>query len=377
MIETPGLLWTVACFILVIGPLVFVHEMGHFLVARWCGVQVETFSIGFGREVFGWTDRHGTRWKVAWMPLGGYVRFAGDMNGASVEDTRWRQLPPDQRERVFHAKPLWQRAAIVAAGPIANFIAAIVILGSFAIAYGEGKTPPIVQTIQQGSPADLAGIKIGDRVTRLNGRSVETFDEIYPIIQDRPGITVDMTVLRAGRPLSLSVTPKTIEERDRFGNVYRIGRIGIGSIGQRVIEPVPLYKAPVVAARQTIDILDRMITGIWQLVTGRRSVEELGGPIRIAQMSGQAATLGWQEYVYLVALISINLGFINLLPVPMLDGGHLSFYAVEAIQRRPVSPRTMELAFRSGMYVLLALMVFVTLNDLASLGLWRLTGLGG
>jgi len=364
MMETPGLLWTVACFILVIGPLVFIHEMGHFLVARWCGVQVEAFSIGFGRELFGWTDRLGTRWKVAWMPLGGYVRFAGDMNGASMEDSRWRQLPPDQRDRVFHAKPLWQRALIVAAGPLANFLAAIAILGAFAVAYGEGKTPPVVQVLQQGSPADVAGVRIGDRIVGLNGRAVESFDEIYPIIQDRPGIEVSMVLVRDGRTLNLAVTPKTVEEKDRFGNVYRIGRIGIGSSAERVIVPVAWYEAPVVAVRQTADILDRMVTGLWQLVTGRRPVDELGGPIKIAQMSAQAATLGWQEFVYLVALISINLGFINLLPVPMLDGGHLSFYAVEAIQRRPVSPRTMELAFRSGMYVLLAVMVFVTLNDL-------------
>lgn len=377
MMESPGILWTVACFILVIGPLVFVHEMGHFLAARWCGVQVEAFSIGFGREIVGWTDRHGTRWKVAWMPLGGYVRFAGDMNGASVEDSRWRQLPPEERTRVFHAKPLWQRAFIVFAGPLANFLAAIAILGTFAFVYGEGKTPPVVEIVQQGSPADKAGLRIGDRIIQINSRSVDSFDEIYPIIQDRPGEKLDLTLERAGRTIEVAVTPSTVVERDRFGNVYRIGRIGIGSTSARVTVPVPFYKAPFVAVRQTADILERMVTGIWQLVTGRRSVEELGGPIKIAQISGQAATLGWQEFVYLVALISINLGFINLLPVPMLDGGHLSFYAVEAIQRRPVSPKTMELAFRSGMYVLLALMVFVTLNDLGSLGLWRLAGLDG
>lgn len=371
MMESPGILWTIACFVLVIGPLVFVHEMGHFLVARWCGVQVEVFSIGFGREVFGWTDKHGTRWKVAWMPLGGYVRFAGDMNGASVEDTRWRQLPPNERERVFHAKPLWQRAAVVAAGPLANFLAAMVILGAFAFAYGEGKTPPVVQVVQQGSPAEKAGIEIGDRVLKVNSRAIDSFDEIYPIVTDRPGMPISVTLQRDGRIVDVTMTARTVEQRDRFGNLYRIGRIGIGSTTARVIEPVEWYNVPGVAARQTYEILDRMVTGIWQLITGRRSVEELGGPIKIAQISGQAATLGWQEYIYLVALISINLGFINLLPVPMLDGGHLSFYAVEAIQRRPVSPKTMELAFRSGMYVLLGLMVFVTLNDLASLGLWR------
>lgn len=364
MMETPGLLWTVACFILVIGPLVFIHELGHFLVARWCGVQVDAFSIGFGRELFGWTDRHGTRWKVAWMPLGGYVRFAGDMNGASVEDTRWRQLPPHERERVFHAKPVWQRALIVFAGPLANFLAAIAILGAFAAIYGESKIPPVVEVLQQGSPADKAGIRIGDRISKVNNRSVDTFDEIYPIIQDRPGIELQMTMVRSGETFTVSVTPRTVLEKDRFGNEYRIGRIGIAPASARFVQPVPLYMAPVAGVRQTVDILERMVTGLWQLVTGRRSIDELGGPIKIAQMSGQAATLGWVEFVYLVALISINLGFINLLPVPMLDGGHLSFYAIEAIRRRPVSPKTMELAFRSGMYVLLALMVFVTLNDL-------------
>jgi len=294
-----------------------------------------------------------------------------------MEDTRWRQLPPDERERVFHAKPLWQRAFVVFAGPLANFVAAIAILATFAVAYGEGKTPPVVEVLQQGSPAQKAGLRIGDRIIQINSRSVDSFDEIYPIIQDRPGERLELTLERAGRSFDVVVTPSIVVERDRFGNVYKIGRIGIGSTSDRVTAPVPFYQAPVVAVRQTADILGRMVTGIWQLVTGRRSVEELGGPIKIAQISGQAASLGWHEFIYLVALISINLGFINLLPVPMLDGGHLTFYAVEAIQRRPVSPKTMELAFRSGMYVLLALMVFVTLNDLGSLGLWRLAGLNG
>ena len=280
MMESPGLLWTIACFILVIGPLVFIHEMGHFLAARWCGVQVEVFSIGFGREVVGWTDRHGTRWKIAWMPLGGYVRFAGDMNGASMEDSRWRQLPPDERERVFHAKPLWQRAFIVFAGPLANFVAAIAILGTFAVAYGEGKTPPVIEILQPGSPADKAGLRVGDRIVQINNRSVESFDEIYPIIQDRPGEKLALTLERAGSTLDLAVTPSTVVERDRFGNVYRIGRIGIGSTSTRVIEPVPLYKAPIVAVQQTASILERMVNGIWQLITGRRSVEELGEVLR-------------------------------------------------------------------------------------------------
>lgn len=377
MIDSPGFLWTVACFILLIGPLVFLHELGHFLVARFFGVKVEAFSIGFGREILGWTDRLGTRWKFGWLPLGGYVRFAGDMNGASVEDARWRDLPVEERAQVFHAKPVWQRALIVLAGPVTNLVAAVVILAGFAFVYGEAKTPPVIATVQKASPADLAGLQPGDRILNANGRSIDSFDQIYPIVQDRPGERLVVEIERDGTRKLLDLVPATVRQTDRFGNEYRIGRIGIGAVAERTIRPVSVLEAPLIGVERTASILDRMVTGLWQLVSGRRSLQELGGPIKIAQISGEAAVLGVPQFIYLAALISINLGFINLLPVPMLDGGHLTFYAVEAIQRRPVSPRTMEIAFRSGMYALLALMAFVTLNDLASLGLWRLAGLNG
>ncbi|MEY3658076.1 MAG: hypothetical protein RL425_837 [Pseudomonadota bacterium] len=377
MIDSPGFLWTIACFILLIGPLVFVHELGHFLVARFFGVKVEAFSIGFGREILGWTDRLGTRWKFGWLPLGGYVRFAGDMNGASVEDARWRDLPAEERAQVFHAKPVWQRALIVLAGPITNLIAAVVILAGFALVYGEAQTPPVIATVQKASPADLAGLQSGDRILDVNGRSIDSFDQIYPMVQDRPGERLNVLVDRDGAKKKFELVPASVRQTDRFGNEYRIGRIGIGAAADRTIRPVSMLEAPLIGLERTVSILDRMVTGLWQLISGRRSVQELGGPIKIAQISGEAAVLGLPQFIYLAALISINLGFINLLPVPMLDGGHLTFYAIEAIQRRPVSPRTMEIAFRSGMYALLALMAFVTLNDLASLGLWRLAGLDG
>lgn len=377
MIDSPGLLWTVACFVLVIGPLVFVHEFGHFWVARRFGVTVEAFSIGFGREMLGWTDRFGTRWKIGWLPLGGYVRFAGDMNGASVEDPRWRDLPEAERSGVFHAKPVWQRFLIVLAGPLANFLAAILILGTFAYAYGEGQTPPVVGAVQSGSPAARAGVLPGDVILEINNREIEHFDAIYPIVQDRGGMPLEVKIARGDDQISRTIVANVALERDRFGNEYRIGRIGIAPSGDRVVRPVSLLEAPMVGVERTVAIVDRMVTGIWQVISGRRSVKELGGPIKIARVSGEAAAIGWQAFVYLAALISINLGFINLLPVPMLDGGHLCFYAVEAIQKRPVSPKTMEIAFRSGMFALLALMLFVTLNDIASLGLLRLAGVGG
>lgn len=377
MLSSPGFLWTVACFILVIGPLVFIHEMGHFLVARYFGVKVEVFSIGFGREVTGWTDKHGTRWKVGWLPLGGYVRFAGDMNGASMEDPKWRDLPASERAGIFHAKPVGQRALIVLAGPLANFLAAIAILGSFAFVYGEVSRPPVIATVQPGSPADKAGLQVGDRIVSINARPVRSFDDVYPVVQDNTGTDIAFKIARDGSEITRSIVPVIVVEKDRFGNSYRIGRIGIAPSREAEIRDVSLPESVVIGVKRMVQILDRMISGIWQVISGHRSPTELGGPIKIAQISGEAAVLGWQQFVYLAALISINLGFINLLPVPMLDGGHLSFYAVEAILRRPVSPRTMEIAFRSGMYALLALMLFVTLNDLASLGLWRLTGLGG
>lgn len=377
MLSSPGFLWTVACFILVIGPLVFIHEMGHFLVARYFGVKVEVFSIGFGREVTGWTDKHGTRWKVGWLPLGGYVRFAGDMNGASMEDPKWRDLPASERAGIFHAKPVGQRALIVLAGPLANFLAAIAILASFAFVYGEVSRPPVIATVQPGSPADKAGLQVGDRIVSINARPVRSFDDVYPVVQDNTGTDIAFKIARDGSEITRSIVPVIVVEKDRFGNSYRIGRIGIAPSREAEIRDVSLPESVVIGVKRMVQILDRMISGIWQVISGHRSPTELGGPIKIAQISGEAAVLGWQQFVYLAALISINLGFINLLPVPMLDGGHLSFYAVEAILRRPVSPRTMEIAFRSGMYALLALMLFVTLNDLASLGLWRLTGLGG
>ncbi|MEN9391674.1 MAG: putative protease eep, partial [Pseudomonadota bacterium] len=259
----------------------------------------------------------------------------------------------------------------------ANFLAAIAILASFAFVYGEVSRPPVIATVQPGSPADKAGLQVGDRIVSINERPVRSFDDVYPVVQDNTGTDIAFKIARDGSEITRSIVPVIVVEKDRFGNSYRIGRIGIAPSREAEIRDVSLPESVVIGVKRMVQILDRMISGIWQVISGHRSPTELGGPIKIAQISGEAAVLGWQQFVYLAALISINLGFINLLPVPMLDGGHLSFYAVEAILRRPVSPRTMEIAFRSGMYALLALMLFVTLNDLASLGLWRLTGLGG
>ncbi|WP_374145619.1 RIP metalloprotease RseP [Sphingomonas sp. 28-63-12] len=377
MIQTPGFLYTAMAFILVIGPLVFVHELGHYLAGRLFGVKADEFSIGFGREVFGVTDKRGTRWKFGWIPLGGYVKFAGDMDASSKPDPDWLALPAEERFRTFQAKPIWQRAIIVAAGPITNFLVAIAILMGFAISFGELRTPAVVGSVLPNSPAQLAGLHPGDRITALGGRSVDTFEDMVRFVQIRPGQAVRVDFVRGADTQTINLTIGTRIERDRFGNEPKIGRIGIGRSAATLL-PVSLIEAPAVAVRQTGSILSMMGDVIGQIISGRRSVKELGGPLSIAKVSGEQLALGTSSFVFLIALVSINLGFINLLPVPVLDGGHLLFYAIEAIRRRPLEAHVQEWAFRGGLAAVLALMVLVTFNDLGALGLWnRLAGLIG
>jgi regulator of sigma E protease len=376
--DNPGFLFTILAFLLVIGPLVFVHEMGHYLVGRWFGVHAETFSIGFGRELAAWHDRRGTRWRIGALPLGGYVKFAGDMNAASQTDPAWLELPPQERNRSFPAKPLWQRALIVAAGPAINLLFAAVILGGFAYVYGENVTPAKVTAVEPGSAAERAGLRPGDRIRAVDGEPVALFADLRNIIVAKiPGEKVELRVQRGAVEMAVPVVVGAAVQRDRFGNEYRYGALGVRSL-EAVSRPVGLAEAPLVGLRKTGQLVVMMAQGLVDLITGRRSVSELGGPLKIAQISGEQAALGPEALIAFIALVSINLGFINLLPIPMLDGGHLFFYGIEAIQRRPVSPRFQEIAFRSGLALLLGLMIFVTLNDLASFGLWRgLTGLIG
>ena len=377
MIQNPGFLLTVLAFVAVIGPLVFVHELGHYLVGRWFGVKAEAFSIGFGPELAAWVDKRGTRWRIGAFPLGGYVRFKGDMNAASQTDPAWLQLPASERAESFPAKPLWQKASIVAAGPFINFLFAILILSTFAFVYGESRTPAVAGKVQTGSAAAAAGILPGDRIVSLNGREMTTFDDLRLYAQIRPGEPVTIVIERSGKTIEKPGRVGAVQEQDGFGNKFKVGRLGIAP-AQPIIEPVPFWRAPAVAFKQTGQIIRTMVETLGQILGGGRSVKELGGPLKIAEVSGQAATLGPESFVFFMALISINLGFINLLPIPMLDGGHLLFYGVEAIQRRPVSQRVQEWAYRSGLAVLLAMMMLVTFNDLSSFGLWeRLSGLIG
>jgi regulator of sigma E protease len=356
-------------FVLMLGPLVTVHELGHYLVGRWFGVKADVFSVGFGSELAGFTDRRGTRWKLSALPLGGYVQFAGDMNPASQPTEEWMALPDEERQRTFQAKALWQRALIVAAGPLTNFALAIAILSAFIYAYGKPDIPPVVQVLVENGAAAQAGIEVGDRVVAVNGDPVDSFDDLGGKIAPFPGERLTLDVERAGRRLTYAFTIPAVIERDRFGNSYKVGQIGVGSGSGRLV-PVGPGEAVVLGVRETGEIVDMMVTGIWQIVTGRRSVQELGGPIKMAKFSGEQLSLGWMQFIHFVAMVSINLGFINLLPIPALDGGHLAFYAAEAVRRKPAGPRSQEWAFRTGLAFVLALMLFVTINDVASLSLF-------
>lgn len=372
MLETPPVWFILLAFLGAIGPLVFIHEFGHYIVGRWFGIGAETFSIGFGREIAGWTDKRGTRWKIGWLPLGGFVRFTGDMDPASMGQNL-DKLSPELRARSFHAKPVWQRALVVFAGPAANFVLAIVIFAAFIAMNGAPRTPAIVDSVLAGSPAASIGLVKGDRIVGIDDREVARFDDLADYSRLRPGEPVTLTIEREGRTFTASTTLATVTEADRFGQTYRVGRLGIAT-GQRVYEPVPAIELIPEAAGITLSTIRNTAFGLWQIITGRRPLEELGGPIKMAQVAGQVASIGWFEFVQLIAFFSINLGFINLLPVPMLDGGHLALYAVEATRRRPLGAQAQEWLFRGGFAALITLMLVATLNDLASVGLWQSLG---
>ncbi len=377
MIQGPGFIWTVLSFLIAIGPLIFLHEMGHYLVARWCGVKADVFSIGFGREIYGWTDSRGTRWKLSWMPLGGYVRFAGDANAASQPDQEWKELPDFERSSVFHAKPVWQRAAITAAGPFVNFLAGFLILAGLLATYGEMRIPSIVGSVKVGSVAEASGFKEGDRIVAIGTKSINDFEDLYETVYARPRVALDFEISRNGQTLHITATPAYIEARDPFGNIQRRGSLGIGPVDPQHVT-LGWQEVPGVALARTWGVVTSTIDGLGQILFGNLSAKEMSGPVKMAKYAGQVATLGWVPFIGFVAMISINLGFINLLPIPMLDGGHLLFYAIEGAIRRPVSPQAQDWAFRTGFAVLMTLMLFVTFNDFASLELWhRLSGLIG
>jgi regulator of sigma E protease len=367
MLPHPPVWLILIAFICALGPLIFFHELGHYLVGRLFGIAAETFSIGFGHELVGWTDKQGTRWKIAWLPLGGYVKFVGDMspasNPGSVDD-----IAPEMRERAFQLRPVWQRFLVVLAGPAANFLLAILIFAAFFSLAGTPRTN-VVGDVVPKSAAAAAGIQKGDRILSIGGRPTPTFNEITSTVLLRPNDNVRIEIDRGGAVREFELRLGSMMMADPTGRSMRVGVLGIHST-VKVGDPVPVYRALPMAFDQTAQMTWSIVDGLVQLGRGEVSAKQLGGPITIARVAGQGAELGLLPFIGLVALLSINLGFINLLPVPMLDGGHLFFYAVEAIRRRPLSAQTLDWAFRGGIALILALMVFTTINDLGSAGLW-------
>jgi regulator of sigma E protease len=362
MLGQPPIWLILIAFVCALGPLVFFHELGHYLVARWFRIPAEIFSIGFGRELIGWTDKQGTRWKVAWIPLGGYVKFIGDMTPAS-NPADLDEIPPELRDRAFQIRPVWQRFLVVLAGPVANFILAIAIYVAFFSLYSAPLSNR-VGSIQPKSAAATAGLQPGDRIIAVGGAKTETFNDIRAAVEPLPHHSVTVVFERDGGPSEVRLTIGAETLKDTTGKNVTVGLLGISPA------PVPVTEAIPMAITYTSRITAAVIESVAKLVIGEGSREDVGGPIKIAQVAGQAASLGVLPFIDLLALFSINLGFINLLPVPMLDGGHLFFYAVEAILRRPLSARALDWAFRGGLALILALVAFTTINDLGSIGLW-------
>ncbi|MBX9861850.1 MAG: RIP metalloprotease RseP [Hyphomicrobium sp.] len=452
--------WTLSglAFLFVLSVVVFFHELGHFLVARWCGVTVTTFSIGFGRELWGWNDRHGTRWRVAAIPLGGYVKFLDDTNAASQPPADEEPLPAEMQAGAFHTKPVWQRALVVAAGPLANFIVAAMLYTGVNAVYGVSKEAPRIDEVVAGMPAAEAGLKAGDTITNIDGQSIETFDDVVRLVTASSGRTLQITVERDGKTETIPVTPAMRDHNDDLGVTVRLGDIGIrrtiparvgavisgspaekagfqpldvitaidgtpirsfedvirlvgpaagktlsfaveragtihtiavvpegtpvteengatvskGRIGVAPARPEPvgvsLGESLRLGIRETYANMVQTVTGIGDILWGRQSADQVGGPILMAEVTARVVEMGWEPLLRWTALISANIGLLNLLPIPVLDGGHLVFYAIEAIRRRPLSRRVQEIGFQIGIALVLMLVVFVNLNDLMRLG---------
>ncbi|GAB4354520.1 MAG: RIP metalloprotease RseP [Oricola sp.] len=365
------LVGTVLPFLFVLLIVVFVHELGHYLVGRWCGIGASTFSVGFGPELVGFTDRRGTRWRLSWIPLGGYVKFIGDMNVAStreaIDDS---DLTPRQREMAFHNKSVARRAATVFAGPAANFLLAVAIFTMIFSIYGRTVADPVVSEVVPGSVAEQAGIEPGDRFVSLDGEPVKEFSDVQRYINVRAGEPVEIVMDRGGKLLTFHVTPKLLEMKDRFGNTMEQGIIGVVNdrqTGGRRVETYGVGESFALAVSESWYVVERTGGYIAGIFAGREKADQIGGPIRVAKMSGQVATLGFVALLNLAAILSISIGLLNLLPVPILDGGHLVFYLFEALRGKPVPEQAQEYGYRIGFVLILGLMVFATWNDITML----------
>ncbi|MHB2209939.1 M50 family metallopeptidase [Methylobacterium sp. CM6257] len=372
-----GFFGAVIPFLFVLTVVVFVHEMGHFLVGRWCGVGVHAFSLGFGPELFGFNDRRGTRWKLCAIPLGGYVKFHGDANGASMPDPETiARMSPHERAISFPTQPVGKRAAIVAAGPVANFILAILLFAGAIWLGGRYELPARVSSVEPGSVAAQAGFQPGDVITAIDGEKIGDFNAMYRTVTGSAGTPLTFTVERDDHPITIKATPAIFEEKTPFGR-HRIGRLGIRSPAGSEAKLVRYgaLDSLNLGVHETYFVVERTFSYLGKLVTGRESADQLSGPIGIARVSGEVAkTGGVGGLVGLIALLSVSIGLLNLFPVPLLDGGHLLFYAFEVVRGRPLSERAQEIGFRIGLALVLMLMLFAAWNDILNLGAsWRNT----
>ncbi len=368
--------WTpmgLPAFLFVITLVVFFHELGHFLVARAFGVKVDVFSVGFGKEIFGWTDRRGTRWKVSWLPIGGYVKFAGDADASSRPDPdAASKMTLAEREGALMFKPVGQRALVAASGPFANFVLAIVLLTGIFLYTGHATVAPIIGSVKAGTPAAAAGILPGDRVTRVDSTQITDFQQLPQIISVASGEPLAIGIHRGNRDLTLWVTPKRIPTRDILGNKVNQMMIGVSPdpkapVTRENYGPIGAFSA---ACGETWNIIQTTILGISRMITGHGGADQLSGPVGIAKMTRQVADIGFLPLLNLVAILSVSIGLANLFPIPLLDGGHLLYYGVEAVSGRPLDERAQDVGFRLGLVLVLGLMLLTTWNDLVRLNLF-------
>jgi regulator of sigma E protease len=395
-----NLVYWIVPFLVVLGVVVTVHELGHFLAARWLGTAVDRFAIGFGRSIAQWTDRHGVEWRIGWLPLGGYVRFAGDDNAASVPDAEdldvlRRQVVakegPEALKRYFHFKPLWQRAIIVAAGPVANFLLATVVFAALLMAVGEPRAPARVDYVEPGSPAAAAGFQKGDVVLKADGKRIGYFEDAKRIIVLRTGLAIKFLVERDGRELTLVGTPARGDVVDVLGKTHRMGRMGLrfaDNAEDRVLKRYGPLEALAGGVERCQDVVSNTVFYLGRMITGREKADQISGPLGMAQIASGLAKQSAEAspdlptqainlvltIMTLVANISVGIGFLNLMPVPVLDGGHLLFYAYEAVARRPLAAKVQAAGYRVGLALVLGLMLFATWNDLQRLRVFNFVG---
>ena len=366
-----GLVGYLVPFLFVLTIVVFFHEFGHFLVARRCGIRVLTFSLGFGPEIVGFNDRYGTRWRISAIPLGGYVKFFGDENAASAPDhAAAAAMSEDEKKGSFIGQSVLARAAVVAAGPIANFVLAIAIFAAIFMTVGEQTATARVDAVQPGSAAATAGFKPGDLVVAIDGEKIGSFADMQRIVSVSAGETLSIVVEREGRQVAIKATPQLKEVKDAFGNPHRLGVLGISrSMSANDIKTHRLAPGAAVVrgAQETWFVIDRTLSYIGGVFAGREAADQLGGPIRIAQVSGEVASAGFVALLHLTAVLSVSIGLLNLFPIPLLDGGHLLFYGIEAVRGRPLSERAQEVGFRIGLAIVVMLMIFATFNDILHL----------